>query len=275
MGGAAVALRNDPACGYWNPAGLSGLRGFQFETQHTFLALGQELDYIALANGFRDRFFYGVSAFFYSPGSDLEARSGPTLSPDSYFTDIEMAFIASFAVRFSPRWSLGWNLKIYSESLGIANFSGFGVGEDLGIQYRFTKDTTFGLMAEDPFSVFSYSNSNEQIFPIKLKAGIAQHDENLSAKLNCDLEWSSDLGFGPRLGVEWRPAEVIALRAGAKIGNLTGGVPGGSLSLSWSTGLGILVPLGDSLLQFDYTLLPDPITEGGLLHQISVVGKFL
>jgi len=56
MGGAAVADRNDVACGFWNPAGLTGLRGLQVEDQYTLLALNQQLNYLAFANSLRDKF---------------------------------------------------------------------------------------------------------------------------------------------------------------------------------------------------------------------------
>ena len=276
MAGAAVGDRNDPACGFWNPAGLSGLRGFQVEDQYTLLPLGQQLNYFTLANGFRDYVFYGISSFIYSAGGDIEARVGPTLTPDSIFSDLEMTYLFSLAFRLSPRWSIGGNIKVMTQNFN--SYSGFGFGEDLGLQYRITQFTTFGLMVQDPFTFFNYDNSTETIVPITIKAGVAHHEAQLDAKLNFDLEWSADLGFRPRLGVEWRPAEVLALRAGCWAGNLTGGASGGSVSFYPTAGFGVMVPLGsssDGLLEFNYTILTDQIVSGGLLHQIEVTGKFL
>ena len=273
MGGAAVGVRNDVASGFWNPAGLTGVRQFQFETQHTFLSMGQELDYLGVAKTYRDQYSLGVSGILYSAGGDLETRQGPSLSPDSYFDDIEADLFPSFAVRLSPRWSFGGNLKFFIHSMG--EFSGFGFGEDLGVQYRFTNHTTFGFVAQDPYSQISYSNNQTVLFPVTLKAGIAHHEEKVNGKIHFDLEWSNDLGFRPRLGLEWRPAEVIALRGGCWMGNLTAGISGGAVTLNPSGGIGLLVFLGGSLYEVAYTLLPDRIITGGLLHQISVTGKFL
>ncbi len=276
MGGAAVADRNDPACGFWNPAGLSGLRGFQVESQYTFLSQNQLLSYLAFANGFRDRLFYGLTVFYYSAGNDIEARSGPTFNPDSVFGDTEMTFMPSLAFRLSPRWSIGGSLKIQFQD--FSTFSGFGIGEDLGLQYRVTNSTTLGLMIQDPLSVFNYSNSSQAVVPPTFKAGIAGHDESLSAKAHFDLEWSPDLGLRPRLGLEWRPAEVLALRAGCWAGNLTSGGSGDGVSVNPTAGFGLLLPVGesgDSLLEFGYTILQDRITAGGWLHQIALTGKFL
>lgn len=276
MAGAAVGDRNDPACGFWNPAGLSGLRGFQIEDQYTLLPLGQQLNYFTLANGFRDFFFYGISSFIYSAGGNIEARVGPSLTPDSLFSDLEMTYLVSVAFRLSPRWSIGGNIKVMVQDFD--NYSGFGIGEDLGLQYRLTQYTTLGLMIQDPLTLFNYDNSTENIVPITVKAGVAHHDVQLDAKLNFDLEWSADLGFRPRLGLEWRPVEVLALRGGCWAGDITNGAPGGALSLNPTAGFGILVPLGstgDGLLEFNYTLLTDSVISGGLLHQVEIAGKFL
>ncbi len=138
-----------------------------------------------------------------------------------------------------------------------------------------TRYTTFGLMVQDPLTFMSYDNSITDFVPPTFKAGIAQHDETLNAKLNFDLDWSPDLGLEPHLGLEWRPVEVLALRVGCWGENLTAGVSGGAILVNPTAGVGILVPMGDSLLELDYTLLTDRVEPGNFLHQISLTGKFL
>ncbi|HJT24005.1 MAG TPA: hypothetical protein VJ873_05480, partial [bacterium] len=212
----------------------------------------------------------------YSAGSNIEARVGPSLVPDSVFSDLEMTYLVSVAFRLSSRWSIGGNIKIMTQNFD--NYSGFGFGEDLGLQYRITQYTTLGFMVEDPFTIFDYDNSTENIVPITLKAGVSHHDAQLDAKFNFDLEWSADLGLRPRAGVEWKPVEVLALRGGCWVGNITGGASGGAISLNPTAGFGVLVPFGssgDGLLELNYTLLTDRVISGGLLHQIEVTGKFL
>ncbi len=273
MGGAAVADRNDAANGFWNPAGLSGLRGFQVEGHKTLMSLGQELDYITFANGFRDAFFYGLSWFNYSAGGDIEARTGPSLAPDSVFGDTEMTFLGSIAFKLDPQWALGWNIKVLTQNFN--NFSAFGLGEDLGIQYRVTQYTTLGFMIEDPITFFSYNNSITDFIPPTFKSGISQRDERINAKLNFDLDWSPDLGLEPHLGIEWHPAEAFALRGGCWAENLTAGTSGGAILINPTAGFGIFVPMGDSLVELDYTILTDRVEQGNFLHQVSITGKFL
>ncbi len=273
MGGAAVGTRNDVACGYWNPAGLTGLHSFQVEDQYTLLPLNQQLNYLAFSNAFLDILYYGLTCVYYSAGYDLEARQGPSLSPDSLFGDNELAFLASVATKMSPRWSVGGNIKLFIDSLGQSQ--GYGFGEDIGFQYRLTNWTTLGLMARDLYSTFTYSDSHTEIFPPAFRLGIAHREEKSSVKGNFDLEWSQDLGFRPHLGLEWRPMDELALRAGGWMGDLTGGGSGNGPSFIPSGGIGILIPTQGDLIEFDYTVLEDRIMTGSLLHQIALTGKFL
>ncbi len=281
MGGTGVAVRNDVADGYWNPAGLTALRGFQVEDQYTLLSLNQELNYLGLANNFRDKFFYGLSWIYYSAGNDLEARTGPSLNPDSIFSDLEMTFIVSLAIRIDPRWALGLNLKILTQNLGSFS-SGVGFGEDFGLQYRLTKDTTLGLMIEDIYTSLTYSSSTSssstdpaQIRPTTFKVGVADHEEQWNLKGTADLAWSQDLGLEPRLGVEWRPLDGLALRGGFWAENLTAGAGGGSPLVYLTTGVALLLPVQGNLLEFDYSIIPDRIDAGAIINQIAITGKFL
>jgi hypothetical protein len=281
MGGAAVGDRNDVACGFWNPAGLTGLRGLQVEDQYTLLALNQQLNYLAFANSFRDRFFYGVSWIYYSAGNDIEARTGPSLNPDSIFSDTEMTFIGSIAFRFDPRWAMGLNIKVFNQSIGSFS-SAVGFGEDLGLQYRVSRDTTLGFVIQDIYSSLTFNSPTssstsdpQQIIPTTFKVGIADHEEQWNLKGTGDLDWSQDLGFEPHLGLEWRPLTAMALRGGVWAENITAGASGGVPLVYFTAGVAILVPVGSDLIEVDYSMMEDRIDAGALINQIAVTGKFL
>jgi len=272
MAGAAVGMRDNVANSFWNPAGLSGLTSFQVETQSTLLSLNQEMYYVALANQYRDKIFYGLTFLYYSAGNDIEARTGPTFSPDSLFGDTELNFMVSLAFRLDRQWTMGFNAKIFTQSLN--SFSGFGAGEDLGMQFRVNENDTFGFVVQDPLSFFSYSNSSSTLFPITLKAGVSHAQEDLNAVANFDLDWSNDLGLIPRLGLEWKPLKALAIRGGCWAGNLTAGTSGGAAQVYFTGGLGILVPLDGVQVGFDYAVLTDRVISGALIHQFSLTGKF-
>jgi hypothetical protein len=203
------------------------------------------------------------------------------LQPDSTFSDLEMTFIGSVAIRLDSRWAVGLNLKVLSQNLGSFT-SGIGFGQDLGLQYRIDRDTTFGVMVQDIYTSLVYNSSTsssstdpEQIVPTTFKVGMTHHREDLNLKGSADLDWSQDLGFEPHLGVEWRPLEALALRGGTWVSNLTAGASGGAPLLYFTAGVAVLVPLQGNLVEFDYSMLPDRVNAGGLISQIAITGKFL
>jgi hypothetical protein len=273
MGGAAVASRNEPSCAYWNPAGLTGIKGFQFESQYTVLSQGRFLSALSLAGALKRETYFGFTFMSYSAGSDLEIRTGPTYDPEAVVGNLEMAFLLSLAAKLDRDWSLGGSLKLFVNALD--DLSGIGFGNDLGVQRRLSKKTTVGFMVQDPISFLSYSDGPTEFFPTTLRLGVSHSEEKWGGKGTFDLEWSQDLGLRPRGGVEWRPFETLALRGGAWIGGLTG-EGAGDILVRFTGGLGITIPTGDNgLLEFGYSVLPDGLVTGGLLHQVSLKGKFL
>jgi hypothetical protein len=268
MGGAAAAQRGDVSAGFWNPAGLTGIRGIQVEDQYSLLSLNQQLNYFGLALERRQQLFFSGAFLIYSAGGDLEARQGPSLNPDSIFGDTEMTFLLSVAGKLDRQWSMGINLKGFFNQLGAV--SGTGFGGDWGVQYRISNETTFGFAVQDVYSSIGYSNSSTatEVFPATLRTGIADQDVKTHVKGELDMEWSNDVGWKPRAGIEWRPMEVIALRGGFWYEINTG-------SNNFSAGIGLLLPGAESLGEFDYTLLGDRLVPGGVLHQFSLKGKFL
>jgi hypothetical protein len=285
MAGAAAGLRDDPSCGFWNPAGLTGIKNIQIEAQNTFLSLNQTLDYFSLGANLQDKIYCGLTLLMYSAGNDLEARNGPSLNPDSTFGESEITGLFSGAFRLSPRWSGGFSLKLLLNSLGnIQNAGGTGFGLDVGLQYRVDNETTLGLAAQDPYTVYTYQNSSTTVIPTTLRWGVSRWEENLHGTGAFDLEWSQDLGFRPRLGIQWHPFDVLALRGGVWAGDLTAGGTGNQTSLNLTCGLGLSIPLESSIVPgqaglnqivVDYSLIPDPQQSGAVLHQIAVTGKFM
>ncbi len=285
MAGAAVGLRNDPSCGFWNPAGLTAVKNIQIEAQNSFLSLNQSLDYYSFSANLQDSVYCGLSLLAYSAGNDLEVRNGNSMNPDSILSDAEYTGLLSGAFRLSPHWAGGFNLKLLLNNLGnVQSANGTGFGFDTGLQYRVDNDTTIGLVVQDPYTVFTYQDSFSTVIPTTFRWGMNRREESLRGNWAFDLEWSQDLGFQPRLGAEWFPFEVLALRAGVWAGGLNSGDNGVGPTLNLTCGLGILIPLRKSFVPrqsgvdqiiIDYSLIPDPQQPGAVLNQIAASGKFM
>jgi hypothetical protein len=146
--------------------------------------------------------------------------------------------------------------------------TGFGLGEDIGFQYRPSSITTFGFVVKDIFSDFLYSDGTDTVFPATLKLGFAQEFSNLQLQADVDLEWQAALGLVPHAGVEWKPVDSVALRAGYWL-QVNSGEDG------FGSGIGIILPGAGRRTELDYTILPDRLSPGQLLQQLTLSANFL
>jgi hypothetical protein len=268
MGGAAAGLRGDLTGAFYNPAGIAGIDGTEVEFERTSLSLDRSIGYFAVGSNYEKAYYFAISLIGYSV-DNLEARSGPSVTPDDIFSDLNLAFMTSIAFPLGSDLDFGFNLKIFIQAYTLAELpTGFGLGEDLGIQYHPGDDTVWGLTAQDPFSDFIYSDSTDALFPRVFRGGVSKTLKDIGLKMNLDVEWHSDLGLVPRAGLEWRPVDALAFRGGYWI-EANSGEDG------FGTGVGLFIQGTAMTAEFDYTLAPDLLINGGLLQQISLSGNFL
>ncbi|MGH7739895.1 MAG: hypothetical protein ACREL1_07090, partial [bacterium] len=196
MGGAAVGLSGSSSSAFWNPAGITKVQGTEVEMENTSLSLNRSLFGLSFNANYQKLYYMGLTALYYSDGNDLEARSGPSANPDSVFSDLNLAFLATAAFQLSSDWDFGFNLKVFVQSYGLSSLpAGFGIGEDLGVQYHPSAKTTLGFVAQDAFSDFLYSDGTNAIFPQTLRWGVAQVFSGLHLTGDLDLEWQFALGL--------------------------------------------------------------------------------
>jgi len=261
MGGVGSAMTGDlPSC-TWNPAALTGVRTFQVYTQYSFLTMDRTLGFLSLGNRLEHSpLSYALSWAYFSAGNDLEFRRGPSLEPLSTFSDSEMTFYLSAAYRLSPRCSLGLNLKIFTH--WISEAFGWGLGEDVGVLWRVSKETKLAFTILDPFSKLRFQNADNDFIPATFKVGASRIFWKPQLTASLDMAYSGDLGLEPAGGMEWRPASGIALRAGWGNGSLRGG-------------FGISTKSGKVAEEFNYVVQQDRMDSGSILHQVSLGIRFL
>jgi hypothetical protein len=166
MGGAQVASTQDGTSGYWNPAGLTGVKDHPvLSLMHAdyFAGIGK-YDFLSLAIPMTDKKrALGISILRF--GVDDIPNTLFLVEPDGSinynnirsFSSADYAFLVSYAqtIKQTEKKSLsfGVNAKVIHRKVGtFANAWGFGL--DAGVQYR-TGRWKLGLAARDLTTTFN------------------------------------------------------------------------------------------------------------------------
>ncbi len=164
MGGANIAIANDANAGYWNPAGLSNVNYYQFSLMHEE-HFGNLVNYnfASIAIPFNDEYTFGVSvlrlavdgipdtrnALFDANGDGILDITTDFLdkSKITEFSDADWALFFSASKKINEKINIGANLKLISRA--IAEYSAFGIGFDLGLQYKYSSNLILGVTIQD------------------------------------------------------------------------------------------------------------------------------
>ncbi len=225
MGGAQVATVNDGTAGYWNPAGLVGIKDYpSVYLMHAeyFAGIGK-YDYGGVAIPLHDeKRVVGFSVlrfavddipntlFLVEPDGSVNYNNIRTFSSADY------AFLLSYAQKVidedDRKLSFGGNVKIIHRKVGsFATAWGFGL--DAGVRYH-VNNWRFGLTARDlttTFNAWSFTFTDQEKevlyltnndIPVKsteLTAprliAAAAHVFNINDKFNLTAEADLDLTF--------------------------------------------------------------------------------
>lgn len=166
MGGAQIASTKDETAGYWNPAGLTGIKdhpslGFMHAEYFSGIA---KYEYLSAGIPIQDnRRALGISLIRFAV--DEIPNTLNLVEPDGSinynniktFTVADWAMLLSFAQNLktteTSNLSFGVNAKIIYRKIGsFANAWGFGL--DAGVQYH-NKKIHFGAMARDITTTFN------------------------------------------------------------------------------------------------------------------------
>jgi hypothetical protein len=136
MGNAQVAVAGDATAGFFNPAGLTRIPTWGFASMLSAdMSFDRQFNYLALAGSFD---WGSIGGSWINAGITDVALSDETTEDymDNYF-------ILSYA-NMTKRFRWGVNLVIANNSVAEET----GVGGDLGFQWDFHPEATFGVMAQ-------------------------------------------------------------------------------------------------------------------------------
>lgn len=162
MSNVQVASVEDATSGYWNPAGLLGVKSkMQFALMHSEYFAGiAKYDYGSFATPLDSSSALGIS--FIRFGVDnipnttelIDANGNINYDRITSFSAADYGFLLSYAKKTPIKGlTLGANAKVIYRLIGdFAKSWGFGL--DAGVQYRYGK-WQFGAMARDITSTFN------------------------------------------------------------------------------------------------------------------------
>jgi len=184
MGGAFVAVVDDPNAIFYNPAGLGFLKKAEIST--SFAQLLRDANYYKIA------FYYSLGDYGTMaiggdqvnlepfPITSINENGTPEIVGTGSFTN--RILLLSFSTRISEDLSIGINLKKYDEYFEGVSFSGSGIGNTIGLLYKPIKWLSLGVNLEDYLNgkcVFEDSgNSIEQKIPTSLLLGFSARPIN-------------------------------------------------------------------------------------------------
>ncbi|MDX9759186.1 MAG: PorV/PorQ family protein [Bacteroidota bacterium] len=243
MGGAGVAVASDVTAVYWNPAGLMRMNFPEIGLMHEQRFGGLlSYNYGGVAWPFGPKYTLalsvtrsGVDDIQDTRDALIDLNGNGQLDPNERldpskvrsFSAADWVAYLTYAFRSTDRLALGVNLKLVARDL--LDESAMGVGFDIGAVYRATDALSIGATAQDvTTTLMAWSTGrNELVSPtLKLGAGYALPalGGTITPAIDFDLMFENRrfasafhvgaMSVNPRAGLEYRYADVFALRAG-------------------------------------------------------------
>jgi hypothetical protein len=255
MGEAFTAESGEVTSAWWNPAGLSGIKGIQVSFTHDQWFQDITVEHFAAALNFGKNTLGLNLSMVKVP--DIQVREGPTEEPIAWFDAHDVDFSLCFAGDIKKKIALGLSAKWLYEKIDIHSASGLGF--DLGGIYSPLEKLKFGLSVLN--LGFKMKFEKEKFYlPTQYKVGVNYLIEKKN--LNSDFTFGLDL-VKPRddevkihLGGEYGLYRTLEIRLGYQ---------GGYDEKDFSFGLGAKF----KKYSIDYGYLPYKSNLGNV-HSVSL-----
>lgn len=280
MGGAFVAVANDPTTIYWNPAGLAGLLRNQVVVSHTDWPADVDYEFVAAVIP-SAKLGGSVGVQFGALRTDIDETT--ELQPygtGRTFTYTDFVAGLSYARRFTDKLLIGGTFKYIHENLGV-DVGGTTVNTwliDVGsIYYIGWSSLRIGVALANFGPDFSpsgeYYGANGEVReydsfnpPTQFRWGLAMEpieNEQMAVTTALEVTQPADNQQAYKLGLEWSLRRTVALRTGYDFN---------ADALKWSSGAGVTGDIGVVRGTVDYAYTDGD--ELGAIHQFTVGVRF-
>ncbi len=253
MGNSIGAVIDGNLSTYYNPALSAFQESNYLQIGYSFLSLDRSLNYLGFTRNFKfsskgDNKIRaaGVSAGIINAGvSKIDARDNQGNKTGDLSTSENQFFIA-LANRFSEKFAIGLNLKLYYYHLyEEVNSTTFGF--DIGALYVFNKNLTAAIVLTDINSKYKWDttelygqegNNEENKFPLLKKLAVAYNFLEPKVLVSAEIENSNAKSNILRFGAEYGIYPGLNIRVGIDKINLSNSDiparPSGGFSYSYS-----------------------------------------
>jgi outer membrane protein OmpA-like peptidoglycan-associated protein len=257
MGKTGTATATDVHAGYWNPAGLAWMRGWQIAGMYTGgLDFDRKHNYIGVGYGSEQG---SIALSWINAGSDIQGTDAIG-NPTEVDRD-ENAILLSLAKSWE-RLALGASGKLVNQDVdtdsGDDTNTGFGL--DVGGSLKVNRYLNLGLVVQDIFTELGDAGETNDV-PSQLRVGgtlLPADGFTLAADIH-KVDDEDEVKFHGGAEYKFWLSEDLnaAIRAGVDRGRFAGGF-----------GIGV------NGLNFDYAYVIEPGEFEGESHRLGVLLKF-
>src|SRR5262245_3953415 len=222
IGGAFVAVADDPLGVVWNPAGLSAMDQNELRFENARLFEDTSINGIGLAvPGSR---FPSFGITMMSLGSGDFQRTNEMNDALGTFKTGETAYLLTASRAFSPRFAVGANMKMVQQRVEDSNGNGFGM--DLGGWYNVKPGIRIGASVANLGGPGIKLRDTKETWPTLIRGGFAAQVLHGKGLVVAQVDQSQGLGTTFHAGGEYWIQPGIGLRIGVDDKAGTGGVSG-------------------------------------------------
>jgi hypothetical protein len=173
MGGAFVAIADDPSAMYWNPAGIADLQGIQVLVDHTSWIADLQYQYIGATMSLGSYGALGLNVTISNYGDMKVTTVDQQDGTGEVFGVTDLAVGLSYGLKLTDAFSIGFNPKIVYQQIWKMSTSAIAI--DMGVKYRTPfKGITLGM---------SISNFGSKM-QIQGENALVSYDPDLTTKGN-------------------------------------------------------------------------------------------
>jgi len=244
LGSAYTALATDAYAPTWNPAGLARLSGNEVAAQHLSYLESMNYEFLSFVHPLKpadsgNQRGIGFSIQYLGSGdidrTDIDS-SGQAVNggnPIGTFSSHFASYNLSYGQTFNEKLAIGVTGKLINANIDDVGANAYAA--DLGTLYRANEQVQLGASLVNMGSRLKFIDEGDNL-PTALKVGGA-YRPNSRYMASAEVVYERNGLASFHTGAEWRPMEMVSLRAGYRTDTLKGLSPLAGVS----TGLGLYV----------------------------------